>query len=144
MPFPAFWGKILHNSEGLKKSYKILKNNNNTFQDVKYVYCSLKFIIYSLSPWEWMVPILKMRCFSCLLRLSLSCIRNGWDGTNFYIGNRMVGSIKATMCTGRYMFVYQINRYIYIYIYNHFQLGKLKMNCLLLKLNRKLRKILLI
>ena len=25
IPFPAFWGKILHNYEGLKKSYKILK-----------------------------------------------------------------------------------------------------------------------
>ena len=25
----------------------------------------------SLSPWGWMVPILKMRHFSCLLRLSL-------------------------------------------------------------------------
>ena len=28
MPFPAFWGKILHNSEGLKKSYKILKKQH--------------------------------------------------------------------------------------------------------------------
>ena len=28
MPLPAFWGKILHNSEGLKKSYKILKKQH--------------------------------------------------------------------------------------------------------------------
>ena len=49
----------------------------------------------SLSPWAWMVPILKLRCFSCLLRLSLPP-KNGWDGTNFYIGNKMVSSIKIS------------------------------------------------
>ena len=48
----------------------------------------------SLSPWGWMVPI-----FNDTLFVSFTAIitaRNGWDGTNFDIGNRMVGSIKMS------------------------------------------------
>ena len=49
----------------------------------------------SLSPWGWMIPILKMRRFSCLLRPIITT-RNGWNGTNIYDGNRVVSSIKMS------------------------------------------------
>ena len=47
-----------------------------------------------LSPWEWMVPILKMRLF--VSSTAIITTRDGWNGTNFYIKNRMVSSIKMS------------------------------------------------
>ena len=48
-----------------------------------------------LSPCEWKVSILKINTLFWSFRAIITT-RDGWDGTNFYIGNRMVGSIKMS------------------------------------------------